>query len=246
MTLVLVGKGLVLGGWPSKIEVIWVPGTHRIHDSWCRAHEVGLMCLFKVKTPKNGWNLSTSHLFFNSLSANKFHSHYLIYVHHHEHGRGHDHGRHGHGLWIHDCVHGHCDRGHHDHHDHHGHHGHHDHDPASSIPGKGDVSTYKNPTQTNHPSQKNLPKSVHQRLFKIMTMTVITTFQERLAHGARVEVKNIIVRLVKLVNWSLYLGCGPLPGCQWPPELWHFLVENPHRPSLTTVTVRGPHPMYTS
>ena len=26
MTLVLVGKDLVLGGWPSKIEVIWVPG----------------------------------------------------------------------------------------------------------------------------------------------------------------------------------------------------------------------------
>ena len=26
MTFVLVGKGLVLGGWPSKIEVIWVPG----------------------------------------------------------------------------------------------------------------------------------------------------------------------------------------------------------------------------
>ena len=26
MTLVLIGKGLVLGGWPSKIEVIWVPG----------------------------------------------------------------------------------------------------------------------------------------------------------------------------------------------------------------------------
>ncbi len=27
MTLVLIGKGLVLRGWPSKIEVIWVPGT---------------------------------------------------------------------------------------------------------------------------------------------------------------------------------------------------------------------------
>ena len=26
MTLVLIGKGLVLAGWPSKIEVIWVPG----------------------------------------------------------------------------------------------------------------------------------------------------------------------------------------------------------------------------
>ena len=30
MTLVLIGKGLVLGGWPSKIEFIWVPGI-RIH-----------------------------------------------------------------------------------------------------------------------------------------------------------------------------------------------------------------------
>ena len=29
MTLVLIGKGLVLGGWPSKIEVIWVPGVYR-------------------------------------------------------------------------------------------------------------------------------------------------------------------------------------------------------------------------
>ena len=28
MTLVLVGKGLVLGGWPSKIEVIGALGTH--------------------------------------------------------------------------------------------------------------------------------------------------------------------------------------------------------------------------
>ena len=28
MTLVLIGKGLVLGGWPSKIEVIWVPGIY--------------------------------------------------------------------------------------------------------------------------------------------------------------------------------------------------------------------------
>ena len=27
MTLVLIGKGLVLGGWPSEIEVIWVPGS---------------------------------------------------------------------------------------------------------------------------------------------------------------------------------------------------------------------------
>ena len=31
--LVLIGKGLVLGGWPSKIEVIWVPGiyTYNLH-----------------------------------------------------------------------------------------------------------------------------------------------------------------------------------------------------------------------
>ena len=28
MTLVLLGKGLVLGGWPSKIEVIGVPGIY--------------------------------------------------------------------------------------------------------------------------------------------------------------------------------------------------------------------------
>ena len=28
MTRVLIGKGLVLGGWPSKIEVIWVPGIY--------------------------------------------------------------------------------------------------------------------------------------------------------------------------------------------------------------------------
>ena len=30
MTLVLIRKGLVLGGWPSKIEVVWVPDI-RIH-----------------------------------------------------------------------------------------------------------------------------------------------------------------------------------------------------------------------
>ena len=28
LTLVLIGKGLVLGGWPPKIEVIWVPGIY--------------------------------------------------------------------------------------------------------------------------------------------------------------------------------------------------------------------------
>ena len=28
MTPVLIGKGLVLGGWPSKMEVIWVPGIY--------------------------------------------------------------------------------------------------------------------------------------------------------------------------------------------------------------------------
>ena len=31
MTPVLIGKGLVLGGWPSKIEVIWVLGIY-IYD----------------------------------------------------------------------------------------------------------------------------------------------------------------------------------------------------------------------
>ncbi len=33
MTLVLIGKGLLLGGWPSKIEVIWVPGNY-YNASW--------------------------------------------------------------------------------------------------------------------------------------------------------------------------------------------------------------------
>ena len=32
MTLVLIGKGLVLGGWPSKIEVTWVPGNTRFQE----------------------------------------------------------------------------------------------------------------------------------------------------------------------------------------------------------------------
>ena len=32
MTLVLIGKDLVLGSWPSKIEVIWVPGRYL---KWC-------------------------------------------------------------------------------------------------------------------------------------------------------------------------------------------------------------------
>ena len=31
MTLVLIGKGLVLGGWPTKIEVIGVPGIRNIY-----------------------------------------------------------------------------------------------------------------------------------------------------------------------------------------------------------------------
>ena len=38
MSLVLIGKGLVLGGWPSKIEVIWVPGISiylDIASLWC-------------------------------------------------------------------------------------------------------------------------------------------------------------------------------------------------------------------
>ena len=82
-----------------------------------------------------------------SLSANKSHCHYLIYIHHHERGHGHDRGRHGHGLWIHDCVHGRCDRGHHDHH---GHRAHHDHDPARKKSREG--WRFKNKNTPNQPS----------------------------------------------------------------------------------------------
>ena len=35
MTLVLLEKGLVLEGWPSKIEVIWALGIHKQVDSFC-------------------------------------------------------------------------------------------------------------------------------------------------------------------------------------------------------------------
>ena len=41
MTRVLIGKGLVLGGWPLKIEVIWVPGIKKyahIHV-WCHIYQ---------------------------------------------------------------------------------------------------------------------------------------------------------------------------------------------------------------
>ena len=38
MTLVLIGKGLVLGGWPSKIEVIWVTGNTRFQEISNRTH----------------------------------------------------------------------------------------------------------------------------------------------------------------------------------------------------------------
>ena len=43
MTLVLIGKDLVLGGWPSKIEVIWVPGTWWLNQP-----------LWKTKHRQNG------------------------------------------------------------------------------------------------------------------------------------------------------------------------------------------------
>ena len=37
--LVLIGKGIVLGGWvPSKIEVIWVPGKHAQQAHRISAH----------------------------------------------------------------------------------------------------------------------------------------------------------------------------------------------------------------
>ena len=48
MTLVLIGKCLVLVGWPSKIEVIWVPGTFYIFLSFA--------CLFDFRVDPNAWN----------------------------------------------------------------------------------------------------------------------------------------------------------------------------------------------
>ena len=52
--------------------------------------------------------------------------------------------------------------------------------------------------------------------------------------------------------WDLFFGHSiipwvwpPLPGFQWPPELWTiFRLGNPYKPSFATVT--GPHPNYTN
>ena len=42
----------------------------------------------------------------------------------------------------------------------------------------------------------------------------------------------------------IYLGCGPLTVTVTT-RIITFLVGNPYKPSFTTVTVRGPHPIYT-
>ena len=40
-----------------------------------------------------------------------------------------------------------------------------------------------------------------------------------------------------------YIGCGPLT-LTVTTKVTTFLVGNPYKPSFTTVTVRGPHPIY--
>ena len=42
---------------------------------------------------------------------------------------------------------------------------------------------------------------------------------------------------------DVYVGCGPLPVTVTT-RIITFLVGNPYKPSFTTVTVRGPYPMY--
>ncbi len=49
----------------------------------------------------------------------------------------------------------------------------------------------------------------------------------------------------RIIYIYIYIGCGPLPGFQWPPGLLHFLIGNPYKPSFATVAGRGPHPIYT-
>ena len=61
MTLVLIEKDLVLGGWPSKIEVIWVPGIYTygiihvksaklksIPKRWMKKKQLLLLILYKT------------------------------------------------------------------------------------------------------------------------------------------------------------------------------------------------------
>ena len=48
LTLVLIGKGLVLGGWPSKMEVSWVLGLKYFY----KIHRISLIQPLKSYPPK--------------------------------------------------------------------------------------------------------------------------------------------------------------------------------------------------
>ena len=54
-----------------------------------------------------------------------------------------------------------------------------------------------------------------------------------------------IIQCIEVVFFvcCIYLGCGPLPVTVTT-RIITFLIGNPYKPSLTTVTGRGPHPRY--
>ena len=52
MTLILIENGLVLGGWPSKIEVIWVPGIYHLYLLWEQGETT-----IDIGSPYSGWDV---------------------------------------------------------------------------------------------------------------------------------------------------------------------------------------------
>ena len=56
--------------------------------------------------------------------------------------------------------------------------------------------------------------------------------------------ENGSYRHQKLEQVCLYFGCGPLTVTVTT-KIITFLMGNPYKPSFTTVTVRGPHPIFT-
>ena len=58
MSLVLVGKDLVFGGWPSKIEVIWVPGTYICR--WSERQKLSFKNFWEPATFKSQVQLSST------------------------------------------------------------------------------------------------------------------------------------------------------------------------------------------
>ena len=120
------------------------------YDSWYRSDEIGLMCVC-LKSKLRKWLRLLYYMLlhveqaWNSLALCKQVSLSLPDLYPSPWAWHGHHGRHGHGLWIHDCVHGRCDRGHHDHH---GHRAHHDHVLREKIPGRATFQGKKDSKST--------------------------------------------------------------------------------------------------